>query len=106
RPLKSQKSSISNCSLEFKTYLDENGKEIRQLLKTIPKSNPIYQEFRILQWMQNLSIYTKEDDINVTGEFLNNVEVKEKLFEFLLNRKDVDQKQLIKFLIENKGFKG
>ena len=96
RPLRSQKSSISNCTLEFRKYKDENGTEHTQYLKAIPKSNPYYQEFRIWQWMYNLNIYKKEDDTNVTKDFLNTKADFEDLFEFLNNRKEVDQKALLK----------
>ncbi|WP_259111966.1 type II CRISPR RNA-guided endonuclease Cas9 [Chryseobacterium sp. JUb7] len=106
RPLRSQKSSISNCTLEFRKYKDENGVEHIQYLKAIPKSNPYYQEFRIWQWIFNLNIYKKDSDENVTKEFLGSTKDFENLFEFLNNRKDVEQKQLIKFLLEQKDFKG
>ncbi|MDX8572319.1 type II CRISPR RNA-guided endonuclease Cas9 [Elizabethkingia sp. HX QKY] len=106
RPLRSQKSSISNCTLEFRKYKDENGTEYTQYLKAIPKSNPYYQEFRIWQWMYNLNIYKKEDDTNVTKAFLNSKAEFESLFEFLNNRKEVDQKALLKFLLEQKDFRG
>ena len=96
RPLRSQKSSISNCTLEFRKYKDENGVEHTQYLKAIPKSNPYYQEFRVWQWMYNLNIYKKEDDTNVTEEFLKTTEDFENLFEFLNNRKEVEQKPLLK----------
>ncbi|WP_312823458.1 type II CRISPR RNA-guided endonuclease Cas9 [Epilithonimonas sp.] len=96
RPLRSQKSSISNCTLEFKKYIDKEGAEHTQYLKAIPKSNPYYQEFRIWQWMYNLNIYRKDDDSNVTQEFLNSYEDLESLFEFLDGRKEVDQKALLK----------
>jgi len=96
RPLRSQKSSVSNCTLEFRKYKDENGVEQTQYLKTIPKSNPYYQEFRIWQWMFNLNIYKKDDDTNVTEEFLTNTEDFETLFDFLNSRKEVDQKALLK----------
>ncbi|WP_209390280.1 type II CRISPR RNA-guided endonuclease Cas9 [Chryseobacterium sp. RR2-3-20] len=96
RPLKSQKSSISNCTLEFRKYKDENGVERTQYLKAIPKSNPYYQEFRLWQWMYNLNIYYKVDDSNVTKEFLSTTTDFEKLFDFLNNRKEVDQKALLK----------
>lgn len=103
RPLRSQKSSISNCTLEFRKYKDENGTEHTQYLKAIPKSNPYYQEFRIWQWMYNLNIYKKEDDTNVTKEFLNSKADFESLFEFLNNKKEVDQKALLKhFKINDK----
>ncbi len=106
RPLRSQKSSISNCSLESRKYKDENGVEHIQFLKAIPKSNPYYQEFRIWQWIFNLNIYKKDDDSNVTKEFLNTTENFENLFEFLNNRKEVDQKALLKhFKLNEKTYR-
>lgn len=110
RPLKSKKSSISNCSLEYRKFeiKDKDGKEIEktEYLKATPKSNPYYQEFRLWQWLYNLVIYKKEDDVNVTNEFLNAVEDYEKLFEFLNNRREIEQKPLIKYFLEQKGLKG
>ncbi|MBC7747317.1 MAG: type II CRISPR RNA-guided endonuclease Cas9, partial [Methylotenera sp.] len=130
RPLRSQKSSISNCSLEFREYkiyrVDEKGnrlkdeygkfvyekdeygkdKKYKEFLKAIPKSNPYYQEFRIWQWMYNLNIYRIDDEVNVTKEFLITTEDFESLFDFLNNRKEVEQKPLLKFLLEQKGFNG
>jgi len=97
RPLRSQKSSISNCTLEFRKYKDENTAEHIQYLKAIPKSNPYYQEFRLWQWVYNLNIYRKDDEANVTKEFLNTSKDFENLFEFLNNRKEVDQKALLKY---------
>ena len=97
RPLRSQKSSISNCTLEFRKYKDENGVEHTQYLKAIPKSNPYYQEFRLWQWIFNLNIYKRDDEQNpVTEEFLSTTKDFENLFEFLNNRKEVDQKALLK----------
>jgi CRISPR-associated endonuclease Csn1 len=106
RPLKSKKSSISNCTLEFRKFKDADGNEKIEYLKAIPKSHPLYQEFRLCQWMFNLSIYKKDNDINVSKEFLNTVEDYENLFEFLNNRKEIKQEILIKHLLEQKGLKG
>jgi CRISPR-associated endonuclease Csn1 len=130
RPLRSQKSSISDCPLEFREFkkmkLDEKGNKIKDengkylyekdennkdlkfktFLKAIPKSNPYYQEFRIWQWMYNLNIYKKENDENVTTGFLNSIADFKNLFEFLNTRKEVEQKPLLKFLLEQKDFKG
>ncbi len=106
RPLRSQKSLIGNCSLEFRKYIDQNGADQIQYIKAIPKSNPYYQEFRLLQWIFNLSIYKKEDDTNVTTDFLKFTEDYEKLLQFLNYRKEIEQKSLIKFLLEQKGLKG
>uniref|UniRef100_UPI0023F37522 type II CRISPR RNA-guided endonuclease Cas9 n=1 Tax=Chryseobacterium cucumeris TaxID=1813611 RepID=UPI0023F37522 len=96
RPLRSQKSSISNCTLEFRKYKDENGAEHTQYLKAIPKSNPYYQEFRLWQWIFNLNLYKKDNDENVIKEFLTTIHDIENLFEFLNNRKEIDQKALLK----------
>ncbi len=96
RPLRSQKSSVSNCTLEFRKYTDQNGLEHTQYLKAIPKSNPYYQEFRIWQWIFNLNIYKKENEYNVTREFLHTAKDYENLFEFLDSRKEIDQKVLLK----------
>lgn len=106
RPLLSKKSSVSNCTLEYRKYKDENGIEHIQYLKAIPKSNPYYQEFRLWQWMYNLSIYRKEDDENVTSEFLSTDEDWEKLFEYLNSRREIEQKPLINYFLTQKGCKG
>ncbi len=106
RPLKSKKSSITNCTLEYREFTDKEGKRQIQHLKAIPKSHPAYQEFRLWQWIYNLSIYKKDDDTNITKSVLQNTEDYEKLFEFLNNRKDVDQKAVIKYLLANTGLKG
>ena len=103
RPLKSQKSSIGNCSLEYRVYKDEDGNNQKRYLKSIPKSNPYYQEFRVWQWLYNLKIYRKEDDTDVTEEFIKKVEDIEKLFEFLMSKKEVDHKAILKHLGLNKA---
>lgn len=98
RPLRSQKSSVSNCSLENRKSKDG----VIFPIKVISKSNPYYQEFRLLQWLQNLVIYRKEDDTNVTKEFLPNQNDWEELLEFLNTKKEIDQKQLVEFLLKRK----
>ncbi|HWC52058.1 MAG TPA: HNH endonuclease domain-containing protein [Chitinophagaceae bacterium] len=99
RPLKSQKSSIGNCTLEFRKYKDANEKEITEYLKTIPKSHPLYQEFRIWQWLFNLKIYKREDNSDVTQDFINKVEDYENLFEFLMTQKEVNHIDILKYLL-------
>jgi CRISPR-associated endonuclease Csn1 len=53
-----------------------------------------------------LNIYKKDDDSNITKELLSTTEDFESLFEFLNNRKEIEQKPLLKFLLERKDFKG
>ncbi|WP_439478890.1 type II CRISPR RNA-guided endonuclease Cas9 [Chryseobacterium aquaticum] len=102
RPLRSQKSSVSNCTLEFRKYKDENGVEHTQYLKAIPKSNPYYQEFRLWQWIYNLNIYRKDDEVNVTKDFLKTTKDFENLFEFLNNRKEVNHNDILNYFISLK----
>ena len=100
RPLKSQKSSIGNCSLEYRTFKDKDGIEQTLYLKAIPKSNPYYQEFRVWQWLYNLKIYTKEDDIDITAQFIKGIEDLENIFEFLMSKKEVNHIDILNYFIE------
>ncbi len=99
RPLRSQKSSIGNCSLEYRIHKDKDGNQVKEYLKAIPKSHPLYQEFRVWQWLSNLKIYHKEDDVDVTTELLKNTEDVVNLFEFLMTQKEVGHKDILKQLI-------
>lgn len=100
RPLKSQKSTISNCTLEYTT--NQEGK--KYYLKAIAKSNPYYQEFRVWQWLSNLKIYRIEDDCDVTTEFIKSKEDYVQLFDFLMSKKEVDHSDIIKhYFPELKG---
>ena len=74
RPLKSQKSSIGNCTLEYRLYKDKAGKDVKENLKATPKSNPYYQEFRVWQWLSNLKIYNKSDDSDITAQLIKSVD--------------------------------
>lgn len=110
RPLKSKKSEIGNCSLEFRKYKvkDENGNEFykKEYLKAIPKSHPLYQEFRLWQWLGNLKIYFNEDNQDVTHKFLPDVDSITELFNYLNERKEIKQESLLKHLLEKTGLKG
>jgi CRISPR-associated endonuclease Csn1 len=95
RPLKSQKSLISECSFESITYKQE-GIEKTIHLKCIAKSHPLFQEFRLWQWIKNLKIYSRENDEDVTNKYIDSEEKYVDLFEFLNQRKEVDQKAILK----------
>lgn len=102
RPLKSKKSSIADCPYEKRFYKNKDGELIEQPLKSIPKSNPIYQEFRLWQFIHNLKIYQKEVevdgkiklDVDVSHQFLNE-DSYALLFDKLNKIKDVNQKQFL-----------
>ena len=105
RPLKSKKSSVSDCTLEYKKY-KVDGIERIEYLKAVPKSHPFYQEFRLWQWIYNLSIYRRDDDSNASSQFLDTVQDFENLFNFLSNRKEITQETLLKYILEKTGLKG
>ena len=100
RPLRSQKSTIANCSLESRSYIDKDSHTRKEVsLKVCPKSNPYYQEFRVLQWLQNLKIYEIDTDQEVTHEFIKTLEDKQQLFDFLMAQKEIDCEELLKYFL-------
>ena len=100
RPLRSQKSTIANCSLESRSYIDKDSHTRKEVsLKVCPKSNPYYQEFRVLQWLQNLKIYEIESDREVTHELIKTLEDKQQLFDFLMAQKEIDCEELLKYFL-------
>ncbi len=107
RPLKSKKSLISNCKFESRTFIKDGIKQIEPL-KCIAKSHPLFQEFRLWQFIQNLKIYQKEkivdgklySDVNVTEEILKSAQDWINLFEWLNDRREVDHKALLTYLLK------
>ncbi|MCG9910879.1 MAG: type II CRISPR RNA-guided endonuclease Cas9 [Flavobacteriales bacterium] len=98
RPLKTKTHLISDCTLEYRVRKDTKEKIH---LKCIAKSNPLFQEFRLWQFLANLKIYERERDgnfdVDVTGLLLS-TEVKwVELFEWLNDRDKVNQKQLLAY---------
>ncbi|MBI9068458.1 MAG: type II CRISPR RNA-guided endonuclease Cas9 [Salinivirgaceae bacterium] len=110
RPLKSKKSSIACCTYETRTFkktieekvkgsVTQVEKLITEGIKAIPKSNPLFQEFRLWQFISNLRIYKKDvrDDTDVTGELLPDENDWVDLFDFLFERKEVEQKNILDY---------
>jgi len=108
RPLKSKKSTISNCQYEYRIFKKDGILQPKQYLKTISKSHPLFQEFRLWQFLKNLRIYQKESiidgktklDVDVTSQYLKTEDDWVALFEFLNVKLKVKQSQLIDFLIK------
>jgi CRISPR-associated endonuclease Csn1 len=99
RPLKSQKSSIGDCTLEYRLHKDKAGNDVKEYLKATPKSNPLYQEFRVWQWLFNLKIYLRADDTDITAQLIKGIDDQEKLFNFLMKQKEVNHKDVLKHLL-------
>ncbi len=107
RPLKSKKSQINECPYEYHVFKEKDGKWQKQYLKCISKSHPIYEEFRLWQFVENLHIYReaangigKED---CTTELIAN---KADLISWLLTQKEVSEKSLLTQLVGKNKIKG
>ena len=94
RPLRSQKGAISNCPLEVKVFI-HNGVKKNESLKCIPKSHPLYQEFRLWQWISNLRIFNKDTDLNETALILQSKDDIAKLFDFLSIKKEIENENFV-----------
>ena len=107
RPLKSKKFLISNCKFESRTFIKDGKKEI-QPIKCIAASNPLYQEFRLWKFIQQIRIYQREKeiggklqtDVDVTNEILQSTETIVSLFDWLNTKKEIEQKQLLTWLLK------
>ncbi|MDA3906106.1 MAG: type II CRISPR RNA-guided endonuclease Cas9 [Bacteroidales bacterium] len=113
RPLKSKKSLIDGCNYETRTYFNKKENEyVSYPIKVIAKSNPLFQEYRVWQFVENIRIYQKEKlvdgklttDYDVTEEFLPTEDDKVKLFEFFNDKEKIKQNQFLSYykLKENK----
>lgn len=122
RPLKSKKSLIDNCPYEVRRGAD--GKEYP--VKCVAKSNPLFQEFRLWQFVQNLHVYQREriienaqpdlfggksagrlqTDVDVTAELLPSEADYVKLFVWLNDRSSIKQDTLLNSYFKIKKAKG
>ena len=122
RPLKSKKSLISDCPYE--SHFDKDGNEYP--IKCIAKSNPLFQEFRLWQFVHNLRIYQRErtisdgqldlfgnvssgklqTDVDVTDELLKTEDDYVALFDWLNNRSTIKQDTLLNSYFKFKKEKG
>ncbi|MBX2920754.1 MAG: hypothetical protein KF746_01080 [Chitinophagaceae bacterium] len=105
RELKSQKNSISECRYEKRKGIDGEFYG----LKCVPRSSPLFQEFRIWQDIHNIKILKREEkvdgktklDINVTALYIDDF-VKEKLFDWFQSKAIVSEKDILNLIKEIK----
>lgn len=113
RPLKSKKSLIDNCPYESHTYI-KDGEEKTAPVKCIAKSHPLFQEFRLWQFVGNLRIYQRQAqvgdkvklDVDVTGQYLQTEDDRAALFDYLNDRTEIKQDTLLKDFFNMKKPKG
>lgn len=98
RPLKSQKHLINDCPYEKRYFINPVTKERQEAgIKCICRSHPLFQEFRLWQFISNLRIYENDgSNRDVTELFFNSKEDWVCLYNWLNNRKEIDQGTFIK----------
>jgi len=101
RPLKSQKGLLGHCEFESweEEFIDnETGKKKKRIVghRVIPKSSPLFQEFKIWQILNNIEIVSKE-----TGEITRlSQETKELVFEKLSIVDKLKDTELLKLIVD------
>lgn len=100
RKLKSQKGLVSFCEFENQEKII-NGHKKTIGFKVAPKSSPLFQEFKIWQFLHNLELQNKEE--NTKRELFQ--EEKELLFEELNLKGNLSSKKALEILFKNpKGY--
>lgn len=115
RPLKSKKSLISNCKYEYRIFKDINtGELLKDPIKCISKSHPMYQELRLWKFVQDLKIFEREKnvdnklktDVDVTAEFLKSEDDYIALFDWMNEKKEIKQDSMLSSYFKIKKTKG
>ena len=106
RPLKSKKSLIANCPYEEYAYKDKITKEEHKIhIKCIAKSHPLFQEFRLWQFIHNLKLYQYEryidgkllPEYDITGELLSDNSIYADLYEWLSQKDKINMNTVLSF---------
>ena len=104
RPLRSQKGLISVCELEGRTQeiiCKRTGKTRKRLTgpRVIPKSNPLFQQFKIWQTLNNLEFLNKDTgEIVKIAELDQDLEIRQQLAGELDIKGKLTEKQLLKIV--------
>jgi len=97
RKLRSQKGLVSFCEFESKTFkTEENDKIVNKTIgyKVVPKSSPLFQEFKIWQNLNSILLFDK----NTKKETLLDLEAKELLFDELNIKGNLNKEEVLTIL--------
>lgn len=92
RKLKSQKNLISFCEFESKAAeIEKNGQKVKRTigLRVAPKSSPLFQEFKIWQVLNNLTIRQKGSKKRIAKETTNSGNKDAEILNFDLEAKQI-----------------
>lgn len=97
RPLKSKKGEIDACTLEKCRFKNKNGELKIYGRRCTSRSNPLFAEFRIRQFIENLRVFDEDAfDSDITAELFPTAADKERIFAWLNGRESVKQTQFLK----------
>lgn len=97
RPLKSKKGMLALCTFEnWEIEIEEDGKKRKKKVgrKVCPKSSPLFQEFKIWQVLNNLTVECKDTHEKYELE----LEEKQRLFKALTYKEKMSDKDALKLL--------
>ncbi len=103
RTLKSQKGLISICELEGKEVkIDIDGKVKKKIIgpRVIPKSSPLFQQYKIWQRLNDIVLRNTETRERICWNFLSE-EQKEILFNELDIKGNLTSQQVVRILVGN-----
>lgn len=97
RPLKSKKGEIDVCNLEKCRFKNENGELKVCGRRCASRSNPLFAEFRIRQFIENLRVLDEEKiERDITAELFPTAADRERIFAWMNERESVKQTQFLK----------
>lgn len=99
RPLKVKKSLIADCQYEKTKGIDGEFHGV----KCIARSHPLFEEFRLWQWLSNVKIYRKGDAGNdVEYAYLKSNDDKAHLFDLLKNKESIEMNDFLALALDRK----
>ncbi len=105
RRLKSQKGLISICEFERRDIeIEIDGKRKKKTIgpRVIPKSSPLFQEFRIWQILNNLKFENTETHTSYPiSELDQDVSIREQMFDILNTKGKLSPKEVLNIVIED-----
>ncbi len=101
RELKSQKNSIGECRYEKRKGIDGEFYG----LKCIPRSSPLFQEFRIWQDIHNIKVLKREEkvdgktklDVDVTDLYVDD-DIKGNFFDLFQSKTTISEKEILNLI--------
>lgn len=103
RPLKSKKGTIGGCQYESRSYkvVDDKTGELNTIVtpvRAIAKSHPLFQEYRLWQFINDLKIIGVRDRLHKEeNDFVLTSELRTSLYDHLSTIQEFEEKDVLQF---------